>query len=128
LYFFFWEVLVDVQLIYIIPQQNNYPQAEESASLFAQNPGQESSSSSSSSGAKQVEHDEEEEDKGEEEEEGGIVNDDDAVASAVMETVEANTVVAEDIEVAWEVLEVARNILASIPEDDVARVRYCFYF
>jgi hypothetical protein len=123
-------VLVDVQLIYIIPQQNNYPQAEESASLFAQNPGQESSSSSSSSGAKQVEQDEEEEEGGEDkgEEEGGIVNDDDAVASAVMETVEANTVVAEDIEVAWEVLEVARNILASIPEDDVARFSYFFFF
>jgi hypothetical protein len=120
-----------IQLIYIIPLQNNYPQAEESASLFAQNPGQESSSSSSSSsGAKQVEQDEEEEEGGEDkgEEEGGIVNDDDAVASAVMETVEANTVVAEDIEVAWEVLEVARNILASIPEDDVARVSYCFFF
>lgn len=51
-----------------------------------------------------------------------MVNDDDAVVSAVKETVEANTVIAEDIEVAWEVLEVARTILSSHMEDKVALV------
>ena len=39
------------------------------------------------------------------------------VMDAVKDTVEANAAVVEDLEVAWEVLEVAKNILAPLADD-----------
>ena len=61
-------------------------------------------------------------------EEDGEGNDDSAVASAVQDTIEANNATTEDMEIAWEVLEVARNILAPLVEDRDARVSDARYF
>jgi len=62
------------------------------------------------------------EDDAEEDAEQG--NDDKAVASAVRDTIEANNDTTEDMEIAWEVLEVARKILSPLVEDRDARVSF----
>ena len=50
---------------------------------------------------------------------GGAEGDDAAAAaSAVQDTVQANAAMAEDLEVAWETLEVARAIFSPIAEGD----------
>lgn len=61
-------------------------------------------------------------------EEGGAEDhSDDAIKSAVLDTVEANTSVVEDLEIAWETLELAREILTPLASDHHARVK-CISF
>jgi len=90
--------------------------AEEASSLFADGvadgPSEEGHGGEPTSGAGQMDGEsggEEEEEKEEDEE--------DAVKSAVQDTVNANKDLVEEMEIAWEVLEVARNILGPMADD-----------
>jgi len=58
-------------------------------------------------------------DEGDDEEGEGALTDA-GVESAVRDTVEANAAVVEEMEIAWEVIEVARTILARLVDDEPA--------
>jgi len=90
--------------------------AEEASSLFADGvadgPSEEGQTEEPAGGASN----EDDEEENEEEDE------DDAVKSAVQDTVNANKGLVEEMEIAWEVLEVARNILGPMADDTQVNV------